>query len=274
MDTENHRKYGWPQINPFFICPFRLIPASLWSARVNLLATLSGIICIFRPFRVPLRSTFSVFPIKSPESMNENLRSERNFAASFTKNLNRMKRTILIFGLISGFIASSFMAVSMIWVSNHSTTEVASDMDQGMFIGYASMLVAFSFIFVAIKTYRDKYQGGSITFWQGLKMGLMIALIGSTMYVITWAFIYNFVMPDFMQNYSDAALAAARSAGKTEAEIAALTTEMAGYAEIYKSPIGFTLFTYMEILPVGILVSLLSALILWLTRKKPLASAG
>jgi hypothetical protein len=184
------------------------------------------------------------------------------------KNKKHMTRTILIFGLIAGVIASSFMAVSMIWVSNHSTAEVAGDMDMGMYIGFASMIVAFSFIFVAIKTYRDKYQGGTITFWQGCKIGLMIALIGSTMYVITWAFIYKYVMPDFMVNYANAALEAAKTAGKSEAEIAALTTEMADMSEIYKTPIGFTLFTYMEILPVGILVTLLSTTILWFTRKK------
>jgi hypothetical protein len=183
-----------------------------------------------------------------------------------------MKRIILIFGLIAGAIASGFMAVSMIWVSNHSTAEVAGDMEHGMLIGYASMIVAFSFIFVAIKTYRDKYQGGTITFWQGCKIGLMIALIGSTMYVMTWAVIYNYVMPDFMASYSNAAIKAAQSAGKSEAEIAAITTEMAEWAEIYKSPIGFAAVTYMEILPVGILVTLLSATILWFTRKKPNAS--
>jgi hypothetical protein len=179
-----------------------------------------------------------------------------------------MKRTILVFGLVAGFIVSTFMAVSMIWVSNHSTSEVAADLDQGMLIGYASQLIAFSFIFVAIKTFRDKNQGGAITFWQASKIGLMISLIASTLYVITWAFIYNYVMPDFMTNYANATLEAARSAGKSEAEIAALTTEIAGYAEIYKSPVGFTLFTYVEILPTGILVTLISATILWLTRKK------
>jgi signal transduction histidine kinase len=185
-----------------------------------------------------------------------------------------MTRTILVFGLVAGFIVSAFMAASMIWVSNHSTTEVSADMDYGMLIGYASQLIAFSFIFVAIKTYRDKSQGGSITFWQACKIGLMISLIASTLYVITWAFIYNYVMPDFMTNYANAALEAAKTAGKSEAEIAALKTEMAGYAEIYKSPIGFTLFTYIEILPTGILVTLISALILWLTRKKPDAIVG
>lgn len=179
-----------------------------------------------------------------------------------------MTRTILVFGLIAGFIASTFMAASMVWVSNHSTTEVAADMDYGMFIGYASMLVAFSFIFVAIKTYRDKHQGGTITFWQGCKIGLMIALIGSTMYVITWAFVYKYILPDFMTNYLNAAIEAAKTSGKSEAEIAALVTETAGLAEFYSTPLGFTLYTYVEILPVGILVTLISSLILWLTRKK------
>jgi hypothetical protein len=179
-----------------------------------------------------------------------------------------MTRTILVFGLIAGCIVSAFMAASMIWVSNHSSSEVGADMSYGMLIGYASQLIAFSFIFVAIKTYRDKHQGGSITFWQACKIGLMISLIGSTLYVITWAFIYNFVMPDFMTHYANAAMESARASGKSEAEIAALATEMAGYQDMYKSPIGFTLFTYVEILPTGILVTLISSLILWLTRKK------
>ncbi len=179
-----------------------------------------------------------------------------------------MTRLILIFGLIAGVIVSGVMALSMIWVNNHSSAEVGGDMEYGMFIGYASQLIAFSFIFVAIKTFRDKYQAGSITFWQGCKIGLIISLIGSTMYVITWAFIYNFVMPDFMVQFSTAAIESAKAAGKSEAEIAAISKEMAGYAAIYKSPFGFTFYTYIEILPTGILVTLISSLILWLSRKK------
>ncbi len=156
----------------------------------------------------------------------------------------------------------------MTWLSNHCTTGDAAQMENSMLVGYASQLIAFSFIFVAIKSYRDKSQGGNITFWQACKIGLMISLIGSTMYVITWALIYNFVMPDFMTRFTEMSIEAARLAGKSPEEIAAVTAEMTGYAEMYKSPIGFTLFTYIEILPTGILVTLISATILWFTRKK------
>ena len=43
---------------------------------------------------------------------------------------------------------------------------------------------------------------------------------------------------------------------------AAVDSEMAMYRTWYKTPIGVILITYMEILPMGIVITLISALIL------------
>ena len=174
-----------------------------------------------------------------------------------------MKRPILIFGLIAGGIVSVFMATSM---AIGSCMHDDSFYDIGMVIGYASMLIAFSFIFIGVKSYRDKHLGGSITFGKAFFSGLVIAFVASTMYVVTWAIEYNLFMPDFMDKYAAHMIEGAVASGKTAAEIQQMTGEMNDMKEMYSNPVLFTLFTYVEILPVGLLITLISAVIL---RKKP-----
>ena len=169
-----------------------------------------------------------------------------------------MKKNVLVFGLISGLVVSTIMAISMITMYK---SKIADHGAGSMIIGYLSMLVAFSLIYVAVKNQRDKQNGGVISFGKAFKMGLLIALIGSTMYVIMWAIVYNFYMPDFMERYCAQVIENER-ATSTPAEIQKLTEQMNTQKEMYKNPLFFVLFTYIEILPVGLLVSLITALIL------------
>ena len=57
-----------------------------------------------------------------------------------------------------------------------------------------------------------------------------------------------------------------RESGASQAMIDAQQKEMSEFAEMYKNPVYVVLFTYMEILPVGILFSLVTALIM---KRKP-----
>ncbi|RYY31330.1 MAG: DUF4199 domain-containing protein, partial [Sphingobacteriaceae bacterium] len=77
-----------------------------------------------------------------------------------------MKKTVLVFGLIAGLVVSVLMGANLILCYNKSNFE------GNILLGYATMLVAFSFIFVGIKNYRDKNNGGSITFGKAFKIGL------------------------------------------------------------------------------------------------------
>jgi hypothetical protein len=167
-----------------------------------------------------------------------------------------MKKNVLVFGLIAGAIVSAFMAVTI------GVYGKDPDFEHSMLLGYASMLVAFSFVFVGIKNYRDKYNGGLITFGKAFKVGIFISLIASTLYVITWMIMFHFFIPDFMDRYAVYMLKQAEKSGASAAEIAAKTAEMNTYKEMYKNPLMIILFTYLEILPVGLLVTIISALIL------------
>ncbi|RYF88663.1 MAG: DUF4199 domain-containing protein, partial [Chitinophagaceae bacterium] len=103
-----------------------------------------------------------------------------------------MNKTILTYGALSGLIVSAFMMTSITMCYR------SGNFEGSMLVGYASMVLAFSLIFVGIKKLRDKDLGGKITFGKAFKYGLFISLVASTIYVIAWAVNYNMFMPDFM----------------------------------------------------------------------------
>jgi len=175
-----------------------------------------------------------------------------------------MKRTVLIYGLIAGAVVSAFMSTTMLLTAN-DTLHCSSAMS--MVIGYLGMLIAFTFIFVAIKTYRDKQSNGIISFGKAFSIGLLISLIASTMYVAAWAIVYTKVLPDFMDKYSAAMIQQAKTS-LSGAALQAKIDEINKAKEVYATPWGFTLYTYAEILPVGILVSLIAALVLKRRKQK------
>jgi hypothetical protein len=172
-----------------------------------------------------------------------------------------MKKNVIVFGLISGGIVSGLMILFTGMCSN-------SDYDTSMLLGYASMILSFSFVFIGVKNFRDKYNDGLISFGKALKVGLLITLISSTMYVLTWLVEYYFFIPDFMDKFSEHMISQAQQSGASAEQIAAQTAEMAQYKEMYKNPLFVILLTYAEILPVGLVVTAITALILK-RRSKP-----
>ena len=166
-----------------------------------------------------------------------------------------MKKTIFAFGGISSIILILFIVGFTVfnWGS--------------AIVGYSAMIIAFSFIYVGVRNYRDKYNGGTIGFGKAFRIGMGIALIGSTAYVLAWMIDYHFFIPDFMEKYSAIMVKEAQQSGATGA---ALEKKIAGInqmKEMYKSPLFVILFTYAEVLPVGIGISILAALLL--KRKTP-----
>jgi hypothetical protein len=167
-----------------------------------------------------------------------------------------MKKIITICGLIAGAIISTFMVCSTAYCYTRD------NFDGSMLLGYSAMLLAFSLIFVGIKNYRDNYNNGAITFGQSFKIGLYISLIASTVYVLVWLVDYYLFVPDFMEKYTASVVKQFQEKGATASELESKVAEMDGYREMYKNPLMVILFTYMEILPVGLIVSLISAFIL------------
>jgi Protein of unknown function (DUF4199) len=172
-----------------------------------------------------------------------------------------MKKTVLICGVIAGLISTS-LYIGLIILGKAGDI----DLENGMVYGYTLMIIAFSLIFVGTKITRDKYNGGAISFGKAFRVGLYITLVASTVYVIVWLIDYYVFVPDFMEKYSAHILKGMKASGASQVEIAKETTTMKSLSEMYKNPLFVMLMTYVEIVPVGLLVSLISALVL--KRKK------
>src|SRR5215813_8782531 len=135
-----------------------------------------------------------------------------------------MKKNIIIYGLIAGIVVSVLMLFNVNYIS-HGEGNV--DYDTSLLIGYASMLIAFSLVFVGIRNYRDKYNGGVISFGKAFRIGIMIVLIASTIYVIAWLIDYFYFIPDFAEKYSAHMLDKLKASGASQLEIDKQTQEMA-----------------------------------------------
>ncbi len=161
-----------------------------------------------------------------------------------------MKNNILKNGIFGGIIVSIVMISMTLFMKANPDTEPSA------IIGFSSMLLAFIFVVLGIKQERNS-NNNIITFGKAFMTGLLISLVISTIYVLVWLVVYYNFFPDFMEQYG------AMVIKNTKPEdIVAKTAEINQMKEWYKNPVMIVLLTYMEILPIGIIVSLISALIL------------
>jgi len=165
-----------------------------------------------------------------------------------------MKRIVMIYGLIAGSIVGAMLIITMPLYKSG-----VLKLDNGELLGYTTMVIALSLVFFGVKSYRDGHLGGSISFGNALFMGLLITLVASIIYALSWEISYNTMKGDFIKQMSDSYLEKMMSDGATEAELNETRQEMEEYGIMYKNPVFRFAFTLMEIAPVGIIISLISA---------------
>lgn len=176
-----------------------------------------------------------------------------------------MKKIVLTYGLISGIIVSVLMGASMVYWGCQADTNLAGSMA----LGYATMILAFVLIYFAQARYRDQVGDGHITYGKAFSVGILVALISSLCYVITWMFLFAYVMPDFMDKYVDIEIARMTKSGMSAEQIAAAKMKMEESGRLYKENAFYRAgITFMEIFPVGLLVTIISSFLVRMKKKK------
>ena len=172
-----------------------------------------------------------------------------------------MKKTVLTFGLIAGLIISVLMDSSVLLAdkigSGHS-----------MLLGYANMVASFLLVYFGVRSYRDNTLDGQISFGRAFSCGILITLITTVCYVATWEILYFNFMPHFMDSYFAAQIHKVQSAGLDPAATAAQVAAIQHSQQLYQNPFVNMAYTFMEPLPVGLIITLVSAAML---RRRALA---
>lgn len=175
-----------------------------------------------------------------------------------------MKKTILVFGLISGVVSALMMVATLPF-------EHRIGFDGGLIIGYTAIVLSFLLVFFGIRSYRDNVGNGQITFGRAFTIGISITIISCLFYVATWEVLYYNFLPGFWDSYGAQAVAKLQSSGASSAAIAAQLEQVKKYKEMYANPLINGAMTFIEPFPVGLVITLLSAAIL---RKKPKAQTA
>lgn len=178
-----------------------------------------------------------------------------------------MGKVVLTFGLIAGLIVTTLMLASMPLMGNGTIS-----FENGELFGYATMIIALSMIYFGIKSYRDNHNHGVLSYAKGFQVGILIAAIASVIYASGWEVYMGTSSGDFMEQYTTQYLAQMEKEGASAAEMEEMKAEMDKMATMYKNPLARFGMTLMEILPVGLVITLLSAFLL--KRKESNGTAG
>jgi Protein of unknown function (DUF4199) len=165
-----------------------------------------------------------------------------------------MNKIIWVYGTIAGLIMGAmFFITDPLWDNG------MINFDNGMWVGYTTMVIALSLIFFGIKTYRDNKKEGVITFGHAFKVGILITLVASVLYVASWEVALKTVskeFPEVMKNYY---LQEARKEAKNEQEAKAAEEKIKQTMVMYANPVIRFGFTFIEVFPVGLVITLVSA---------------
>jgi hypothetical protein len=163
-----------------------------------------------------------------------------------------MKKTVLTYGLISGLMISVLMGGALVFSSRIGS-------GHSMVLGYTMMVASFLLVYFGIRSYRDNKLDGTISFGRAFLCGFLISLITTVCYVAMWEILYFNFMPHFMDSYFAAQIHQIQSSGLDSAAIAAKVAAVEHSQQLYQNPFVNMAYTFIEPLPVGILITLISA---------------
>ena len=166
-----------------------------------------------------------------------------------------MKKIALVYGALAGAIVIGVITIGILF----SDTE---DFSGSQTFGYLIMLLGLSLIFFGVKRYRDRELGGVIKFAPALFLGLAIAGVAGFVYTALWEVYLASTNYAFIEQYAAGTIEAKKAAGASEEEIAKLSADMEKMIDAYGKAYFRLPITFLEIFPVGIIVSLISAAVL------------
>jgi hypothetical protein len=181
-----------------------------------------------------------------------------------------MTRIILVYGAIGALIVGSLMIWGMLsWTPEQMAATGEGGMDSGLIVGYLTQIVALTTVFLGIKHFRDKERGGVIKFLPAFLVGLGISAVASLGWIIGWEIVLASGF-DYQTLMNEMTKRQAAASGLTGAALEQKIAESQAFMKLYmENPLVRVPITFIEMFPVGIIISLISAALLRNSRFMP-----
>jgi len=163
-----------------------------------------------------------------------------------------MKKAVLRYGLYSGLFILVLFSLEMFVFKSFGQTEIA---------GYTAIVLSLCFVYFGLRYYRDKQNGGVLSFGQGLKLGMLITLIPSACFGFFDVIYSNVINPHFYDNYTEKMIAGLKKtapADKFEAQAAAVRAQM----KFWSQPWADFLLMFLTVAIVGLIITILATFML------------
>jgi heme/copper-type cytochrome/quinol oxidase subunit 2 len=181
------------------------------------------------------------------------------FDAYFALNYFFMKQVIFRYGLYATLVIMVLGALDFFVVSKY-----ADDTLQEV-AGYLTMLLSMIFVFMGIRHYRDRVNGGSLSFVQGLKIGVLIVLIPAVFFGLFDVLFTEVLQPGWKETYYTHYIDQVK-ANTPPAKLAAALKKATDEKEMFANPVFQFLLMSATVFIIGLMVTIISALTL---RRKP-----
>jgi len=163
-----------------------------------------------------------------------------------------MKRIVLTYGVISAVIGAVFLLAQVPFMDGSS---------RALIVGYTGIVLSALLIFFGVRSYRENVGNGKISFGRGFAVGILIALISAAGYVAVWEVVY-FSNPGIADHIFDKQVEQLKATGAPQEKIEQTAREVESFKKLYANPFVNAAFTFIEPFPVGVLMTLISAVIL------------
>jgi hypothetical protein len=186
-----------------------------------------------------------------------------------------MTRIIFIYGAIGALIVGSLMAWGMLnWTPEQMAAAGEGGMDSGLVVGYLTQVIALTTVFLGIKHFRDRERGGVIKFLPAFLVGLGISAVASLGWIIGWEIVLAAGF-DYEALMNQMTTRQAAAGGLTGAALEQKVAESQAFMKLYmENPFVRVPITFIEMFPVGVIISLVSALLLRNSRFMPARAAA
>jgi len=163
-----------------------------------------------------------------------------------------MQKVVLTFGLLSGAVVTALMFLTLPFAEQIG-------FDRAVYVGYTTILISMLFVYFEVRSYRDNVLAGKMSFGAGFKAGLLITLVSSVCYVVSWLVMYYGFMDEFGQKYAAYIVESAQARGASQAEIDVALKQGQEAIAMLDNPLINAAVSFTEPIPVGLLITIISA---------------